>query len=537
MAYELKVINGKHIQNALFADGGNILRILSNHGIMLSSPCGGNGRCGKCKVKVSGNVSGVTEQEQSLLTRAELESGIRLACCCFLLGNARVEIEESPAEILLGCYGPIDLYPSLEVMALRCEGAHLGVAVDIGTTTLAAYLLDLESGKVLARSPMLNPQRAFGADVISRAQYTMEHQNGLRELSLLIREAVSNLIEQCCMIAQRKVAQVVHVMVAGNTIMLHLLCGESVAGIAKAPYTPVFLDHRQYSAEALGIHAHTACIVSLIGCVSGYVGADIVAGVYNSMLYQKEGINLFLDIGTNGEIVAGGKERMASCSTAAGPAFEGGNIRFGMGGVEGAINSVSWANGSFSCRVIGGTAAKGICGSGLLDIIAVMLDTGIIDATGRMNGSHPRCCQFENTDAVQVAHGVFVTQKDVRQVQLAKAAIAAGIEVLLCALEAKHEDVSQLYLAGGFGSSLNPYSACRIGIFDVLWQDRIVSLGNASGCGALQALSNDKAFEEMKILRRNIEYIELSTNKQFSNLFFENIQFSSFLAEQHEENK
>ena len=524
MTYHLKVISGKSKQD-IVNPGGNILRMLSDNGIMLTSPCGGNRHCGKCKVKVSGYVSEITQQERCFLTPAEIEEGIRLACFCNIQGDTTIEIKETPADILLNGNMALENNSNKKVMKIDVENEHLGIAVDIGTTTLAAYLINLENAELLSSYPMLNPQRAFGADVITRIQYTMEHKNGLLELSTLIRKAISSLIKQCCMKANKKPSEVVYVMVAGNTIMLHILCNENVAGIAVAPYSPVFLEHREYKAADLDIIAHPDSAVSIIGSVSGYVGADIVAGIYNSKLYQSDGVNIFLDIGTNGEIVAGGKDRLVSCATAAGPAFEGGNIRFGMGGIEGAINSMKWKDGTFEYKVIGNTTAKGICGSGLLDAVAVLLDVGIIDETGKIDNSSRLCRQFENSMAVKLTKGIYITQKDIRQVQLAKAAISAGIEILLSELKAEHEDVNQVFLAGGFGSALNPRSACRLGIFDTLWQNRTVSLGNSSGSGAMQAVSNDKAFEQMNTIRKQIEYIELSSDKAFNNLFVDKITF------------
>jgi uncharacterized 2Fe-2S/4Fe-4S cluster protein (DUF4445 family) len=523
--FKVEIDMGNTDRKVLLTDRGVLLRVLSEQGIMLTSPCGGKGQCGKCKVKVSGCVSDVSEQEKSLLMAQELNEGVRLACLCEVTGDAKVKIEQSSPEIILDGRGNFVCNPDNRIIGINKGRSQLGVAIDLGTTTLAAYLLDLGTGKLLSKSAMLNPQIAFGADVLTRAQYTIDHESGLKELSGHIRKGITSLIKQCCRNSNTNVDDVYHIVVAGNTIMLHLLCEEQVETIAVSPFTPVFLSERELSASDMGIAANQSCIISLIGGISGYVGADIVAGLYNSGMEDQEGINLFLDIGTNGEIVAGGKDRLISCATAAGPAFEGGHIRFGMASVEGAISSVVWQDDSLKYEVIGGTDASGLCGSGLLDAVAVLLDNGIIDGTGLIAVSHSLSSHFENALAVEIAEGVFITQGDIRNVQLAKSAIATGIEVLLAELKAEHTDVRRVYLSGGFGSNLNPVSACKIGIFDPLWQDRIVTLGNSSGHGALEALSDYQVFEEIKALRKRVEYIELSCCQGFNDLFMMNLMF------------
>jgi len=415
----------------------------------------------------------------------------------------------------------------------------LGMAFDIGTTTIAGYLVDLRTGKELSRVSALNPQTRFGSDVISRISFAAEapenlsklHRAVIAELNNLIREAVDQTGYSC--------QDIYAITFAGNTTMHHLLLKIPPTFLARAPYVPVITDPLVVGAAQLDIKINPVGKVFAFPNIAGFVGGDTVAAALAAELDKADKLKLLIDIGTNGEIVLGKKGKYLACSTAAGPAFEGVQISCGMRGSAGAIDHVSIGE---ECKytVIGNTTPRGIAGSGLVDTVAELIKVGIVDENGRLlkvdeiknrlgKKYKDRITIINGISAFIIAEGntgpIYVTQKDIREFQLAKGAIAAGIEVLLKEYGAEARDVDEVYLAGAFGNYLRPESACTVGLIPKELEERIKGIGNAAGAGAKLAIISRKEFERAIALSQEIKYIELSAHADFNKTFFDNMGF------------
>ena len=407
----------------------------------------------------------------------------------------------------------------------------VGLAVDVGTTTVAAYLVDLADHEVIASLSAENAQATHGADVISRIHAAA---NGA-PLTRLIRDQVSDMTVTLARETGMDTGEILAAAVVGNTTMMHLLLGLDPGPISRAPFTPVTTEPLSVPASAFGWPLHDESCVRVLPGVSGYVGADIVADLLACELEDDPGPALLIDIGTNGEIVLKTDGRLICCSTAAGPAFEGASIRHGLGGVRGAINHVRRQGPDLEIRTIGDQAATGICGTGLMDAVAQFLEDGLIDDTGRLEpaallaeaaGAYKgRLVEVEGEPAVTLDGRIVLTQGDIRQVQLAKAAIAAGVVTLCDAAAIAVDALSTVYLAGGFGTYVRPDSAVRIGLLPRIPLDRIVSIGNAAGAGAARALVDRESMHEAAALAGRCRYVELSGSAVFQTAFVDQMMF------------
>jgi uncharacterized 2Fe-2S/4Fe-4S cluster protein (DUF4445 family) len=415
-----------------------------------------------------------------------------------------------------------------------------GIAVDIGTTTVAVYLYDFVSKAPLDQMSFLNPQKAFGADVISRIDSCIQSEENLIRQKNLITDGINRSIETLYNKNGLEKEDIYTVSVAGNTTMMHLFMGISPVNIAFSPFIPVTTAMHRLKPADVGIAINPNGLVYALPCISGYVGADTVSAVYAVGMHKKDKVSLLCDIGTNGEIVLGNRDGLYSCSTAAGPAFEGANIKCGIGGVNGAIDKVK-INETVEYTVIGGNKKPiGICGSGVVDVIAEMLDKGIIDYTGRIvdkeelddsvsddiknriityNGDN--AFLVETASKTGTSEDIIITQKDVRELQNAKAAIAAGISILTKESGYSYDDIDVFYLAGGFGNYLKIASACKIGLIPKELEGKIKGAGNAAGAGALLFLSSEDSVKETSEIKNLTRYIELSTNPDFSNQYID----------------
>lgn len=419
-----------------------------------------------------------------------------------------------------------------------------GVAIDIGTTTVVCYLMDLTTGEQVDIISGLNAQRPYGGDVISRIQHSMESVDGLNRLREAIVNQISQLINELARQNGISIDHVYNIAIAGNTIMGHLLLGIDPQHIAAAPFTPGTTKAEVYDAHDLGLKLGTASRVFLLPHISGYVGADVVAGILASGMDESQDLSLIIDIGTNGEIVLGNRDKIVCCSTAAGPAFEGANIRHGMGGVSGAINNIILDNGDIKYTTIDNKAPLGICGSGIVDALAVLLDAGIVDETGRLLDKDEiesevgqkladRLTEIDDLPAFIIADSessgtgepIVITQKDIREIQLAKAAIAAGIKVLINKMEKEVGEIDKLYLAGGFGSYIDKGNASRIGLIPTELQHRIIAIGNSAGTGAMLSLLSLEHFKRTSIIKDMAEYVELSSTLEFQNEYVDSMYF------------
>lgn len=471
-----------------FPEGVNLLEFLRTHGYNVTAPCGGFGRCGKCRVLYQ-TANG---QKEVLACQTHLTED-----CDVFLSEQQSEITWSPAEKQLFAEGDRNGY---------------GVAVDLGTTTVSISLYDLATGKLSGTVSRWNDQGSFGADVISRIGYCRDHENGLKILSDCIRCQILAMLEQLCEQSNIDIRDISEGFLAGNTVMEHIFAGLSPDSIASAPYQPLSYFDAGQKTELKGIPFY------LSPCIAGYVGGDITAGLLNGEVCRPDQNTLFIDVGTNGEIVLNTAGHMTACAVACGPAFEGAGIECGMPAAEGAVSRVSLTEDGLSFEVIGGGRAKGICGSGLLDLISCLLELGCIDESGRLE-------MEDGSDAFYLTEDVYITQKDVRQLQLAKAAVAAGIERLLqtCGLSCK--EIDHLYLAGGFGTRLRPESAIRIGMLPPELEDRITPLGNTALSGASMALLKPSLRNELCRKKEQCAYLELSTDKGFIDCYTDAMSF------------
>lgn len=495
----IQVVTGDKSAAVSVQDGETLLAALRRVGYSIPAACGGRGRCGKCRVPVNGVP--------------------RLACKLIPQDGDVITLDAQSAGVILADAKTVDL-------SHQSGRQGCGAAVDLGTTTVVARLYDLADGKLLYTASGWNRQASYGADVISRIQYTLEHEGGVAELSGCIRQQVWILIQTALEHCRRKTDELQEIVIAGNTVMQHLFDGRSVKGIAAIPFQPETLFT---SPEGKSLNSVP---VRFAPCVAGYIGGDITAGLLLSGLAERKGNLLFLDIGTNGEMAFGDQDGFLCCAVASGPAFEGAGISCGMPGIDGAVSHVRYDKG-FLYDVVGNAAPKGLCGSGLLDLAAVLLELEIISPSGRLlppEEVRPELRRYMERD--ENGNGIFhltpevsFTAGDVRNLQLAKAAVAAGIQVLLERKGLSPEQVDGVYLAGGFGNYLDPASAMKIGMFPAAFAGKIHTLGNSALGGAAMLTLNPEQWTQVKNIARMCETIVLSGNKAFNHYFAEYMSF------------
>jgi len=415
---------------------------------------------------------------------------------------------------------------------------NYGIAVDIGTTTVVSTVIDLNTGNDLAVASALNTQATHGADVISRINYTVENENGLEELGDRIVHVINQINEYACAEAHVDSKNIYELTIVGNTTMTHLFLKVPSRNLAVMPYVGVFSDPVETTASKMGFNINPCANVYVLPNIAGFVGADTVGVILASALNRSETIKLAIDIGTNGEVALGSHKKLLTCSTAAGPAFEGAMITHGMRGAPGAIERLQITDRPVY-QVIGGGKPNGICGSGLIDVVAEMLRLGIIDETGRMTNPDEldispelktyirRSDEYGPHLVLYESDGqkVVITQKDIRQVQLAKGAIKAGIEILMRKLGVKLEDISEVLLAGAFGNYIKKESAIRLGLIPNFPLDKVHFIGNAAAAGSKMALMSKEAREEAVLISKSTEYVELATDPNFQNEFMEAMMF------------
>lgn len=471
----------------------------------IGMPCGGHGRCGKCRVRVEGNTGSLSDREKSLLTAAEINSGIRLACLARVQEDCIVFPEETDS-------GQIRTEETLPDIKKNPSFDSFGAAVDIGTTTLAAGLYDAR-GNLLARASGMNPQAGWGADVVSRIEADLAGMG--TALTEAVQSAVNGLLEEMTASAGVPGEEIGEIVVTGNTVMLHMFSGSSTEPLSHAPFQAKRLFDESLPAASLGL-GQTAprARVYLPPCVSAFVGADLVTALLASGICEADGTQLLADIGTNGEMALVHKGKLLFCSTAAGPAFEGAGISMGMNGRKGAIDKVSVCGGKLTVHVLGDGTPQGICGSGVVDAIACLLETGVIDETGYMEEEKTLICP-----------PVSITLEDVRKVQLAKGAIHAGIRTLLHIAGLREEDVDSLQIAGGFGSYLNVANAGRIGLIPAELVPRVRVIGNAALTGAAMLLLDKDLRKVCQEYAGCGKVAELSSHAYFAEEYIEGMLF------------
>jgi uncharacterized 2Fe-2S/4Fe-4S cluster protein (DUF4445 family) len=400
----------------------------------------------------------------------------------------------------------------------------LGVAVDLGTTKIALYLMDLESGQTLATKGMMNPQVAHGEDIVTRMAATQKDPTMAAHFQAIIVEALNEAMAEICTGCQQDTSQIVNIVLVGNTAMHHLFLGLPVRQLGRAPYVPAVSSALEIKARDLGLAAASGAYVHLLPNIAGYVGADHVAMLLATGMQTKTGVALAIDIGTNTEICLADHGTLTSLSTASGPAFEGAYIKYGMRAADGAIERFQIIDGKIKYQTIENTPAIGLCGSGILDVLAQLLLNGVVNRQGRM-GDHllvrgdGKEREFVIVPGSGNGNEVTFTQKDVEQLQLAKGAIRTGIEVLLSRNKLSKDDIAEIILAGAFGTYLDVSSAIAIGMLPDIPREKIHQVGNAAGMGAKLALISEQKREEAKEMARKVNYIELAGDPSFMRTF------------------
>ena len=498
---KLTLINqGREITREV-APGSNLLDEIRKASLPLAAPCGGRGICNKCRVNVLGE-------------------GTLPACDYTIDHPVTVSVGDlPPMQILSESY-----FPDWTHMAGRSKSGRegIGVAVDLGTTTVVVFLEDLATGKNLGVRSFVNPQQAFGADVISRILYTQQNPGGLEMLRKVVSEPIEEAVLDLCQRHKTNSTSLGPMVITGNTTMLHIFRGTDPVPLSVYPFTPLFIEEVKLNPSEAGFNRISPEAVILMPGISAYVGADIAAGLAAIDWPEPGTYDLYLDIGTNGEMALIGHDRILTCATAAGPAFEGARISCGMGGVSGAVSAL----GMHRFETIDNLPPAGLCGSGLVDAVAMLLEEGLIDPSGyaekdlvlmteNLHGRHP---------------ALSLTPQDIREVQLAKAAIAAGIRILRedpghnLSVQG-HVEVNRLWLAGGFGYALHPQSAGRIGLIPKDLVERTIQVGNMAGLGARFLLHDPLYRERLMEVQRKTEYLELSQVETFNDLFVMSMGF------------
>jgi uncharacterized 2Fe-2S/4Fe-4S cluster protein (DUF4445 family) len=416
---------------------------------------------------------------------------------------------------------------------LPSQSAIFGIAVDIGTTKIAFYLLNLETGEIIYKAGIMNPQIAFGEDVISRISYANQSTGNELEMHTLLVQAVNKAILKCCEETSINPTQIVDAVVVGNTAMHHFFAGLPVRQLGEAPYIPAVTHSMELNARKVGLDISPVGMIYLPPNIAGYVGADHVAMLLDTQVLSADDTVIALDIGTNTEISLKTGDKLYSCSCASGPAFEGARIEMGMRAAPGAIEKVDLIHGKLEYSTIDDLPPVGICGSGILDAVAVMLRDSAIDSRGVLQKAHPRMVENNNQKKYLLAqkpefgnnHDILVSRKDVNEIQLAKAAIRAGIESLLSQAGITDSDIERVIIAGAFGTYISIKSAIQIGMFPDLPLDRFFQIGNAAGAGARHMLLSMHERINGEELAERSQYIELTTFNQFPALYMDAMRF------------
>ncbi len=465
-------------------------------------PCGGKGFCGGCKVKLLAGDVKDPEKHEELNYKLGLDSEYRLACISELVEDVTIEIPQLESLILAD---------NTQFNFTPLEG--FGIAIDIGTTTIVAQLIDLKTSQVMDVQTSRNPQTRYGSDIMSRILHGLTPQ-GNEELKSLIRDEAYRMVK---LLLAGKGLSLVKIVLVGNSVMHHLFCGFDVKPLSMYPFETTNNESAKFLPKELNWNLHEDVEIIFTRPIASFIGSDIYAGIIASGMDKTPNLTALIDLGTNGEIVVGNNEKMVCASTAAGPAFEGANIHMGMSAMTGAISSVNLSDEIIDYHVIGNQDALGICGSGLIDAVAVFLQNGKLDAGGAV---------VNEDENLKIDKRVYLTQKDVREFQLAKGALAAGLQILVNKLGKSLGDITRVFIAGGFGSFINLKNVAELGMLEVD-EYKIQKLGNSALIGAKMLLfTNDYSFDTVL---SKIEHISLDADESFQDIFVEKMFFEKYL--------
>lgn len=498
-------------------EGESILDALQRANPDYTAVCGGKGICGKCDIRLLTGQLEITTADKKFFSKEELDGGYRLACQAHPIEDLTISLEWSSEDRM-----EIVTNFKSDNGAQVAEGDEYGIAIDIGTTTLAMSLISIKNGVVVDTYSDLNHQRIYGADVLSRMDGSNEGKKDL--LQQLIRKDILVGIYHLVNRNSIEKGKIKEIVIAGNTTMGHLLMGYSCKTLGVAPFTPVNIDTIYEDFSKILDSDFLDCKVTVMPGISTFVGGDIVSGIINTRMTESSDISLLIDLGTNGEMAIGNKEKLLVTSAAAGPAFEGGNIQYGVGSIPGAICHVDIKEDrSVEYETIENEIPIGICGTGVVETAAGLIKNEMVDETGLLEDEY-----FEKGfELARDAKGnpIVFTQKDVREIQLAKGAIRAGIEILIMRLGVKYEDVKRVYIAGGFGYKLNPQMAMAIGMLPKEFEGRIGAVGNSSLGGAVDYIVNASMRERAEYIRSIARELSLGSDPCFQDKYMEHIAF------------
>jgi uncharacterized 2Fe-2S/4Fe-4S cluster protein (DUF4445 family) len=520
--------------------GKTLMDALSNH-VDLRADCGGNGVCGKCRIiVVTKGMPDLNDVETEHLSPGLITSGYRLACQVTVDRPMMVRLPESGqdkghVEAKKVFPGPYPVNPYLE---LKADKKYLGLAFDLGTTTVAGYLCDMKTGQILASRATINPQRRYGDDVISRINYAGKSKENLKKLQGLALDAISYLADTCLKEINASSDDIYGLAVAGNTTMEHILAGLDVSSLGRTPFRPATLSEIKFKTEELGLKFRPGTSFTILPIIAGFVGGDTLACVLADKPYNRDEMSLIVDLGTNGEIVLGNKNGMWATSCATGPALEGAQLSCGMRATLGAISActIDPATYKFSYKTIGDNSEPplGFCGSGILDLVAEMIRTGMVKSGGNFNTDAPGYTPGKNGGAAKMvfvpeennpAHvEIFVSQHDIRQVQLAKAAVVTGIRALMEKVGIKKID--RTVLTGAFGNAFDWRSAVTIGMLpEIETLGEVISTDNLAGEGAVMALLDKNTRIDAEEIKSKTQYMNLAEQPGFMQIFVGNTGF------------
>ncbi len=472
-----------------------LIDVLHEYGVEF--PCGGKGTCGKCKVRLLEGTIEISERHRQKLDRLNLSEDLRLACYSLVTSDITLEIEQFNHLILAD-----------ESEFAFVPGKGFGVAVDLGTTTIVTQLIDLSTARVIAVETTLNPQVRFGADLISRIQAWLDG-NG-KEMTRIIRSTIGTMIK---LMLKKHDVELQKVVLVGNSVMQLIFSNCDITPLSAYPFHTTDLGMKLFCPEELNWNFKVRANVQFYDSIGSFVGSDILAGIVATGLHEKENYTALIDLGTNGEIVLGNKDRIVCASTAAGPAFEGANISMGMRAVTGAISSLNLVNGQIEANVIGNTTPKGICGSALIDAVAIFRKLDRLGMFGEINSGEPH---------ISLPGKITLTQKDINEFQLAKAAVAAGLTILAKSLSIELTDVRELYIAGGFGNYINIDHVVETGMIE-LPAEKIHKMGNTALIGAKIFLFADPGITD-EILKKT-QHINLEADPAFQDIYVDKMLF------------
>lgn len=479
--------------------GTPLMDMLHEYGVEF--PCGGAGACGSCRVRlIKGSVQ-ASERHADALRKNGLDDSWRLACMSAVTDNLTLEVAQREHPVLSNST-PLELTPK----------SGCGIAVDLGSTTIVSQLVNLHSGSVVATRQGLNPQAACGADVVSRIAFALRQPANAEKLCSTVRNAVYGQIQE--LVKSAPALDLKAVKIAGNTVMHHTFCGISLAPLSAFPFLTPHNDEVIFTPRQLGWELPQSTAICFLPNLGSFVGSDVLAGILASRMHEKSSYSVLIDLGANGEIAVGNRDKILCASTSAGPAFEGASISRGMLASTGAIASLERnAQGALQACVIGNVAARGICGSGLIDAAALLAASGDIERQGTLSNGKTQ---------IPLAHNVAISGRDVRELQLAKSAIATGVALLMKRIGVTRKDAEAVYLAGGFGAYVNIRNAIAIGMLEFA-EEQVVKLGNSSLMGAKMLLFDNGALPEK--VRHVTQHVSLETDSDFQDMFCEKLAF------------